>query len=71
MTSEGYLIFLKYFQVSDGTSRDTTTLKVSVRDVNNHQPVFQQSLYNVTISELDGPGNSLQTSIEIQITDIF
>lgn len=54
------------FQVSDGTSRDTTALKVSVRDVNNHQPVFQQSFYNVTISELDGPGNSFRKSTIIQ-----
>ena len=43
-------------QVSDGTSRDTTTLKVSVRDVNDHRPIFQQSVYNVSISELIQPG---------------
>lgn len=42
--------------MSDGTKRDTAILKISIRDVNNHQPIFLQEIYNVSISELLLPG---------------
>ena len=45
------------FKVSDGSSEDTATLKIAVRDVNNNPPIFQQDVYNVSISELLAPGN--------------
>lgn len=42
--------------MSDGTKRDTAILKIAIRDVNNHQPIFLLEIYNVSISELLLPG---------------
>lgn len=46
-------------QVSDGTYKDIATLKIAIRDVNNHQPIFLQAIYNVSISELLLPGSNV------------
>ncbi|XP_057377761.1 cadherin-87A-like [Daphnia carinata] len=46
-------------QVSDGTYKDIATLKIAIRDVNNHQPTFLQAIYNVSISELLLPGSNV------------
>ncbi|KAI9552006.1 hypothetical protein GHT06_022343 [Daphnia sinensis] len=45
--------------VSDGTYKDIATLKIAIRDVNNHQPIFLQAIYNVSISELLLPGSNV------------
>jgi hypothetical protein len=44
--------------VSDGTNKNTAVLKIAIRDVNNHQPIFLQAIYNISISELLLPGKT-------------
>lgn len=48
-----------FSKVTDGVSQDTATLKIAVRDINDNPPIFQQSSYNVSVSELVELGKSV------------
>eukprot|EP00105_Crassostrea_gigas_P046218 XP_019930366.1 PREDICTED: protocadherin Fat 4 [Crassostrea gigas] len=43
--------------VSDGKNSNQTLLTVTVKDVNDHDPIFTQKKYNFNVSENDSDGN--------------
>lgn len=52
-------VFFFIWQATDGgrpTLFSTVTLNITVEDINDNKPVFNQSWYNVTVKENDPPG---------------
>ena len=51
-------------QASDEGNRfDEATVKINITDANTHRPHFDQSLYNVKVSEDDPPGTLIYTAL--------
>ena len=58
------IISLLSSQASDEGNRfDEATVKINITDANTHRPHFDQSLYNVKVSEDDPPGTLIYTAL--------
>ena len=49
-------MFVFLWQASDGTHNTTTPVRVTVRDSNNHSPLFSRQLYLGVVQETASPG---------------
>ena len=48
-------------EVTDGKNKDLATVDISVKDVNDREPTFERSAYEVSVPENAEPGTRVET----------